>query len=74
MTVKNDIKRLVVSKLTWEIWRILTQALKSLKNLHFNGLLLTKVFNVWAKKVQTKSDLSFQKSHEEFGKVSQAEK
>ena len=24
--------------------------LKSLKNLHFNGLLLTKVYNVWAKK------------------------
>ena len=24
----------------------------SLKNLHFNGLLLTKLYNVWAKKVQ----------------------
>ena len=24
----------------------------SLKNLHFNGLLLTKVYNVWAKNVQ----------------------
>ena len=43
---------LVSSKLTWGIWRILTQALKNLKNLHFNGLLLTKVYNVWAKKVQ----------------------
>ena len=74
MTVKNDIKRLVVSKLTWEIWQTLTQAHKSLKNLHFNELLLTKVYNVWATKVQIKSDLCFQKSHEEFGKVSQAEK
>ena len=26
--------------------RILTRALKNLKNLHFNGLLLTKVYNV----------------------------
>ena len=34
------------------IWRISTRALKSLKNLHFNGLLLNKVYNVWAKKVQ----------------------
>ena len=32
--------------------RILTQALKCLKNSHFNGLFLTKVYNVWAKKVQ----------------------
>ena len=28
----------------------LTQALENLKNLHFNGLLLNKVYNVWAKK------------------------
>ena len=41
---------LVSSKLTWGIWRILTRALENLKNLHFNGLLLTKVYNVWAKK------------------------
>ena len=41
---------LAVCKMTWATWRILTQALKSLKNLHFNGLLLTKVYNVWAKK------------------------
>ena len=40
---------LVVSKLTWEIWRMLTRALKSLKNLHFDLLLLHKVYNVWAK-------------------------
>ena len=39
-------------RLSWRIWRILTRALKNLKTLHFNGLLLTKVY-VWAKKVQT---------------------
>ena len=44
--------RLVVSKLTWGIWQILTWALESLKNFHFNGLLLSKVYIVWAKKVQ----------------------
>ena len=41
---------LVSSKWTWGIWRILTQALENLKNLHFNGLLFTKVYNVWATK------------------------
>ena len=41
---------LVSSKLTWGIWQILTRALENFKNLHFNWLLLTKVFNVWAKK------------------------
>ena len=40
---------LFVSKLTW---RILTRALKSLKHLHFNGIFLIKVYNVWAKQVQ----------------------
>ena len=52
--IMQKLKRnwLVSSKLTWEIWRILTRALENLKNLHFNGLLLTKVYNVWAKKVQ----------------------
>ena len=29
---------------------MLTWTLKNLKNLHFNGLLLNKVYNVWAKK------------------------
>ena len=50
----DNLKRnwLVVAKMTWGIWRILTWALESLKNLSFNGLLLTKVCNVWAKKVQ----------------------
>ena len=42
----------VVLKLTWVIWRISTWPLESLKNLHFNGLLLNKVYNVWAKKTQ----------------------
>ena len=41
---------LVNSKLTWGIWRALTQAIENLKNLPFNRLLLTKVYNVWAKK------------------------
>ena len=36
----------ISSKLTWRIWQILTQALRNLKNLHFNGLLLTRVY-VW---------------------------
>ena len=40
----------VRSKMTWGILRILTAALQNLKNLHFNGLLLTKVYIVWAKK------------------------
>ena len=38
---------LVSSKLTWEIWRVLTRVLK---NLPYNGLLLNKVYNVWANK------------------------
>ena len=54
MTMKNDSKfdkeLICQSKLTWEIWRILTRALKNLKNLHFNGLLLTKIYNAWAKR------------------------
>ena len=52
--VMQNLKRnwLVVSKLTWGIWRILTRALESLKNVHFNRLLLSKVYIVWAKKVQ----------------------
>ena len=67
--MRKNLKRswLVVSKLTWEIWQILTHALKSLKRSHFNRLLLTKVCNVWAKKVPTrylswhpKSDAKFE--------------
>ena len=44
--------RLVVSKLKWQIWQILTRAFENLKNFHFNGLLLSKVYNVLTKKVQ----------------------
>ena len=51
--IKN-LKRnwLVVSKLTWRLWRILTRALESRKNLHFNGLFRTNVYNVSPKKAQ----------------------
>ena len=47
----QNLKRnwLVSSKLTWGVWRLLIRALKNLKNLDFNGLLLTKLYNVWAK-------------------------
>ena len=40
----------VNSKLTSVIWWILSRALTNLKNLNFNELLLTKVYNAWAKK------------------------
>ena len=46
---------LVNLKLTWGTSRILTQALESQKNLCFNLLLVTKVNNVWATKVQRSS-------------------
>ena len=50
----QNVKRncLVNSKLTWVIWWTLSQALENLKNLHFNELVLTTIYNVWAKKVQ----------------------
>ena len=50
--------RLIVLKLAKEILQILTWALKSLKYFHFNGLLLSKIYIVWAKKVE---ELSFMK-------------
>ena len=56
MTMKNGAKfeeelnlRL---KIGTTIWQILTWALECLKNVDFNKLLLKKVHNVWAKKVQ----------------------
>ena len=52
MIEKLKRKWVVVLKLTWGISGILTRALKSLKNLCFNGLFVTKVYNVWAKTVQ----------------------
>ena len=42
----------VSTKLTRGIWQILNQALRNLKHLHFNGLLLTNVCNVWVKKTE----------------------
>ena len=65
--------------------RILTRELETIKNLHFNRLLLTKLYNVWAIKmyrgvifhdtrvwckIQRKTDLWFGKWREEFGKCS----
>ena len=69
---------LVISKLTSVIWRILTGALESLKNFHFNGFLLSKVYIVWTKKVQRSYlswnwrgiNFSFQNWHKEFDKLS----
>ena len=47
----QNLKRnwLVSSKLKWGMWQILTQKFCP-KNVHFNRLLLTKVYNAWAKK------------------------
>ena len=80
----QNLKRnwLVISKLTG-IWWILTQALESLKNFHFNVLLLSKVYIVWAKKyrgvifheteqgykIWTGIDSSFRNLHQEFDKI-----
>ena len=65
------------------IWQILTRALESLTNFHLNGLLLSKVYIVWAKKkyrggifhdteewykIWRGIDVSFQNWHEEFDK------
>ena len=54
MKMKNDAKfedeMTCQFKIDLGIWRILTWTLKKLKNLHFNGLLLTKVYNIWARK------------------------
>ena len=73
---------LVVLKLTWGTSQILIRALKSLKNLCFNWLLVMKVYIVWATKVSGvifhetenlckfwgKTDLWFEKRHEKFSK------
>ena len=55
LKMMQNLKRnwLAVSKLTWRIWQTLIRALKSLKHLHLNGLLFTKLSNVWGKKVQS---------------------
>ena len=62
MTMKNDAK--FEEKLTWGIWWILTRALESLKDFHFNGLLLSKVYIVWRG-----INLSLQNWHKEFDKI-----
>ena len=51
MTMKKDRKlkkELTSSRLTCGFQQILTQAVENLKNLHFNGLFLTKVYNASA--------------------------
>ena len=50
----QNLKRnwLIIPKVTWGIWQILTRALGSLKNVHFDVLFLSRVYIVWAKKVQ----------------------
>ena len=74
--------RLVVSKLAWEIWQILTWALEGLKIIHFNRLLLGKVYMFELSryrgvifheteagyKIWREIDLSFQNWHREFDK------
>ena len=54
MTMKNDAKfeeELTCQfKIDMRDLRILTRALENLENVHFNGLLLKKVYNVWAEK------------------------
>ena len=56
MTLKSDVK--FEEKLTcgleydMRLWHIFTRALGSLKKFSFNGLLLSKVYIVGAKKVQ----------------------
>ena len=55
MTMKKDAKfekELTSSKLTWGTQQILTRAFENLKNLLFNGLHLTKIYNASAWKVQ----------------------
>ena len=42
----------IVSKMA-RIWWILTRALESLKNLLFDWFLLSRVYNIWPKKVQS---------------------
>ena len=68
---------LLFQKMT-RIWWILIRALESLKNLPFHWFLLYKVYNVWpistgelsfmTLKNDAKSDLWFEKWHDEFSK------
>ena len=58
ITMKNDAKfekQLACRfKTDTTIQQIFNRGLECLENLHFNGFLLTKVYNVWAKKVKKK--------------------
>ena len=58
ITMKNDAKfekQLTCRfKIDTTIQQIFNRGLECLENLHFNGFLLTKVYNVWAKKVKKK--------------------
>ena len=87
MKLKRDTKFVEESthrfKIGIRIWQNLTRALESLKNFHFNGLLLRKVYILWAKKVKgiifheieerykvwRGIDLSFQNWNKEFDKI-----
>ena len=78
----SERNRLVVSKLAWGIWQMLTWVLESLKDFHFNGLLWARyilfelkmyrgvIFHDTDKwwKIWRKIDLLLGKWHEEFGK------
>ena len=80
----QNLKRnwLVISKLTWGIWWILTRAVESSKNFHFNVLLLTKHIlfelkkyrgvnfhkNEGGYKIWRGTVLPFQNWHKEFDK------
>ena len=72
--------------MAWDnIWRFWPNTRKS-QNLHFNELLLTKVYNAWAKnyrgvmrpytkdrrELRKKNDLQFYNWHEEFGELHQS--
>ena len=55
MTMKNDAKfeeeLTCYFKIETTLWQNLNWAFECLKNLHFNEILLTKIYNIWAKKV-----------------------
>ena len=75
----------VVLKFTWGVWRILTQGLKSLQNLHFKWAHFWPTYIMFKLKkyrrvifhdteewcnIWRKTDLWFEKWHEKFGKFS----
>ena len=87
ITLKNDAKFEEELTCALKKWREQFGAFWcSNQNFHINGLLLTKVYNAWAKTVQRiyvslywnqckfwrKSDLWFHKWHEEFGEFHQS--